>query len=225
MSKFCPRKNYALLALAIVYGIVAVLQFFADGIFSMQLYFSVAFISLLTTLCESMKSCTNWIYTLEQETNTIILEGQEYIKRNIEIVERYPELSQVQEKLREEYDELSQKVKPKPKTRFTKYLNFLDTLIPFVEVFQVICIAIITPLKIIPNNLQTNKIISVLSLLSVTFAFGSMYANEATSEIIKHSRARRQDFIRTSDYYINLCKTISEVKQAERDGKLQDGND
>lgn len=225
MSKFCPRKNYALLALAIVYGIVAILQFFADGIFSMQLYFSVAFISLLTTLCESIKSCTNWIYTLEQEADTVILEGQEYIKRNIEIVERYPELSQVQETLREEYDELSKKMKPKPKTRFTKYLNFLDASIPFVEVFQVICIAIITPLKIIPNNLQTNKIISVLSLLSVVFAFWSMYANEATSEIIKHSRARRQDFIRTSDYYINLCKTISEVKQVEREEKLQDGND
>lgn len=225
MSKFRPRKNYALLALAIVYGIVAVLQFSADGIFSMQLYFSVAFISVLTTTCEWMKSCIDWICTIEQEANTVILEGMEYVKRNMAIVEPYPELSQEQEKLREEYDELLKKVGPMTKTKHRKYLYFLDAAIPFVEVFQVICIAIIAPLKIIPNNLQTNKIISVLSLLSVAFAFGSMYANEATSEKIKYNRARRQDFIRTSDYYINLCKTLSEVKQAEREEKLQDGND
>lgn len=224
MSKFRPRKNYALLALAIVYGIVAVLQFFADGIFSMQLYFSVAFISVLTTACEGMRSCIDWIHTIEQEANAVILEGQEYVKRNIEIVERYPELSQEQEKLRKEYEELSKKVKQKPETRYGKYLDFLDAVIPFVEIFQVICIAIIDPLKIIPNNLHTNKIISVLSLLSVAFAFGIMYMNEATSEIIKHNRARRQDYIRTSDYYINLCKTISGIKQVERGEKLQDGH-
>ena len=103
-------------------------------------------------------------------------------------------------------------------------MDFLDAVIPFVEIFQVICIAIIDPLKIIPNNLHTNKIISVLSLLSVAFAFGIMYMNEATSEIIKHNRARRQDYIRTSDYYINLCKTISGIKQVERGEKLQDGH-
>lgn len=194
MSKIHPEKNCALLALAIVYGIVAVLQFFADGIFSMQLYFSVAFISVLTTLCEGMKSSIKWMRVLKKESSNSVLEIQNSMKEHIAVLGQYPALFELTDQYKKSMEGMSKHLEEKPKAFRDKFLDFEERILPFVEIFEILCIAIITPLKIIPNNLLTNKVINILSLLSVAFAFWSIYMNEATSTIIDQNQEERRKF-------------------------------
>ena len=164
MSKIPLKKNYTLLALAIVYVIVAIIQIFAPGILAIQLYFSVAFISLSTTLCEAIKSYMNLIRTVEDTASSIALEGKKVIGKDIEAIKRYPVSSALKEYLQMEYDDLSKRLEPKRETRWGKRLKIIDSIIPFVEIFDILLFAIITPLKIIPNSLLTNKVIDVMSL-------------------------------------------------------------
>lgn len=225
MSKIPLKKNYTLLALAIVYGIVAIMQFFADGIFSMRLYFSVAFISVLTTLCEFLKSSIKWMRLLNKERSDNILERQNRIKEHIVVLGQYPALFELTEAYKKSFEDMSKYLEQKPKGLHDKFLDFEERILPFVEIFQILCIAIITPLKIVPNNLLTNKIISILSLLSVAFAFWSIYMNEATSNMIEQNQEERRKLFQTSDHYLNIIKKISETQQMSEEGVTPDGND
>lgn len=228
MSRFPLRKNYTLLALAVVYGIVAIMQLFADGIFSIRLYYSVAFISLLTTLCEFLKSSTKWIRLLEKERSDNILERQNRIKEHIAVFDKCPALFELTEAYKNSFEDMSKYLDQKPERIHVKFLKFLDieeSILPFVEIFQILFVTIITPLKIVPNNLLTNKTISILSLLSVAFAFLSIYMNEVVSNMIDQAQEKRRNLFQTSDHYLNIIKRILDTQQISEEGVTPDGND
>lgn len=204
------RKNYSLLALAIVYFIIAIIQFFAHGILGTQLYFSIAFISLNTTLCEFVMGLAKLIRASNHQITEIISETKHNAKKHIELLERYPQLSAFTEQYQRSYNVMVKEESNLPKKeRRRKFLNFVESIIPFVEIYSILSVAIITPLKIIPNNFQTTKVINVLALLSVALAFLSIYVNESASEMIKQNEELFKKTIQTSDFYLGIIESIS----------------
>lgn len=222
MSKVPFGKNYTLLALAIVYTIIAVIQIIVPGILPIQLYFSVASISLLTTLCEAMKSGVHWIRTIEVESSAIALEGKNIIGKNIEMAKKYPVLSKSEEQLQEEYDKLSKYLEPKEENYWDIYLRKIDSAIPFVEIFEILCIAVITPLISIPNNLLINKAINVMSLLSLAFAFLATHLSDNTSACLEYYREKSHTYCQISESYLDILKKISENPHTQESEESQD---
>lgn len=219
MSKFHPRKNYSLFALAIIYAIIATIQIFAPGILAIRLYLSIAFISLSTTLCEFLKSGINWIRTIEAAATAIAIDGTKTIEKDIELIRQYPSLSELKEQLQTEYDDLSKRLEPKKESLRDKRLKKIDSTIPFIEVFAVLFFAIITPLKIIPNDLLTNKTINVMSLLSVALAFLSIYMSDATSNTLDYYKEKSHIYCQISNFYLDIFHKISE------DSPVREGRD
>lgn len=210
MSKVPLRKNHTLLALAIVYGIVAIIQIIAPEILAIRLYFSVAFISLSTTLCEAIKSSINWICTIKTTATAIAIDGTKTIGKDIELIKQYPFLAELKERLQAEYDDLSKYLKPGEETAHDKRLRKIDSIIPFIEIFDILLFAIITPLKIVPNDLLTNKIINIMSLLSVAFAFLSIYISDNISSRLEYYKEKSRTYCQISDFYLDIIKKISE---------------
>lgn len=203
------QRNYTLIALAIVYFIIAVIQICFDGILETQLYFSVAFISINTTLCELIKSMLNWIRTLRRRQNEIKIDEQNLVKRHIEVLGQYSCLFDLVEQHQKKYESLENDSEPEKKIRRAKTLDVIESVISFVEILSILSIAIITPLNIIPNSLQTTKVIDVLSLLSIAFAFLSVHINESISQMINQDRKIIGYSSHLSDYYLDIIDSIS----------------
>lgn len=89
------------------------------------------------------------------------IDGTKIIGKDIELIKQHPSLSELKEQLQAEYDDLSRRLEPKKETSRDKRLKMIDSIIPFVEIFDILLFAIITPLKIIPNDLLTNKVINM----------------------------------------------------------------
>ena len=225
MSKTPLRKNYTLLALAIIYAIIATIQVFAPGILAIRLYFSVAFISLSTTLCEFLKSCVNWIRTIEATATTMAIDGTKIIGKDIELIKQHPSLSELKEQLQTEYDDLSRRLEPKKETSRDKRLKMIDSIIPFVEIFDILLFVIITPLKIIPNDLLTNKVINIISLLSVALAFLSIYMNDAASSSLEYYKEKCHIYCQISNFYLDIIKKVSEDSLVCESRDNQNDND
>ena len=219
MPKVPLRKNYTLLALGIVYMIIATIQIFTSGIIAMQLYFSVAFISLSTTLCEFLKSCINWICTIGATATAIAIDGTKTIGKDIELIKQYPSLSELKGQLQTEYEDLTKRLEPKKETSRDKRLKIIGSIIPFIEIFDILFFAIITPLKIIPNDLLTNKVINIMSLLSVALAFLSIYMSDATSNTLDYYKEKSHIYCQISNFYLDIIKKISE------DSPVREGRD
>lgn len=218
------RKNYTLLALAIIYGIIAIIQMVTPGILATQLYFSVAFISLNTTLCEAIKSIINQIRENNSTANIIAIDGMNTIGKNIELIKQYPFLSELKDRLQSEYDDLSKRLESKEETPRDKRLKKIESIISFVEILDILFFAIVTPLKIIPNDLLTNKVINIMSLLSVAFAFLSIYMSDNTSNSLECLREKNRIYCQISNYYSNIIKKISENPSVQESEESQDDN-
>lgn len=213
--KAVEEKNYFLLALAIVYCVIALIQFSTDGILGTQLYYSIAFISLSTTLFECSKSSIKWIRILKQQRAEIDIDFQKNAKRHIDVLSKYQEFSKLTISYQELYDYIKQNEKKASKNRWDRVLDRLESVIQFGEGFFILYYGLITPLKNIPSNLQTTKIIDILSLLSVAFAFLSIYMNESTAKTVERSQARKSDFFRISNYYLDIIEKIPQNPPTE----------
>lgn len=223
MSKKPPR-NYSLLALAVVYAIIAIIQFFTPGIITIRLYFSVAFISLSTTLCEFLKSYANMIRTVEATATAIAKDGTQIIGKDLELIRQYPSLSKLNEELQIEYNDLLRHLEPKKETSRDRWLKKIDSIVPFVEILCILLFAIITPLQIIPNNLLTNKIINIISLLSVALAFLSIYMNDSISSGLKYYKEISHTYCLISNFFLDIIQKISENQLSQKEGEGNDGN-
>lgn len=206
------RKNYFLLALAIIYCIIALIQIFVDGILTTKLYLSIALISLTTTSCEFFKSGAKWIRKLKYQIGENDISTRNNAKRHIDILGQYPIFSELTEYWQKIYDNIGKNTVTSSEKRWNKVLNLFESAIQFVEVFLILFFVLIIPLLKFPDNLPTTKIIDILSLLSVAFAFWSIYVNESTADAIERSRARISDSIWVSNYYLDIIKVISEVQ-------------
>ena len=209
MSKVHSGKNYFLLALAIVYCIIAGIQLSVDGLLSTQLYFSVAFISVGTTGCEFAKSAIKLIRLLNGQVSDTYSTLQSNIRKHINVLGQFPSLAEITDQYKKDAEKMKVPQDTLVKKRWEKVLEIIETIIPFIEAFLILFFCLITPLKKIPNDLQTTKVINILSILSVALAFWSIFVNEAISEMVERNEERFRGYFQASDYYLNIIELIS----------------
>lgn len=216
MSKVYSGKNHFLLALAVVYFIIAGIQISVDGLLSIRFYFSIALISVCTTGCEFIKSAIKLIRLLRGQMSDMDSMMQSDIMKHIDVLGQFPFLTEITEQYRKD----AEKMKISPETKAAKVmrktLEKIEAFIPFIEALLIMLFCLITPLLEIPNDLEINKVINTLSIISVAFAFFSICVNETVSEMIEREEEKFKSRFRTSDYYLGIIKLISMKCSAEQ---------
>lgn len=74
--------------------------------------------------------------------------------------------------------QVSSKLHSKKIYKIIQKVNYLTAIFSYLEYILIFIMAIITPLKSIPNNLEVNKQLNCLSLLSFTILFFNIYISQ-----------------------------------------------
>ena len=77
----------------------------------------------------------------------------------------------------------------------------------------VICglMLILTPLKAIPNDIENNKVLGILGLITFAFLFISAFFLSKYDKKNEHEKQMERNAV--SNYYLNLMKKMTEEKE------------
>ncbi len=196
-----PQNNYHILAVGIIYLIITIIQITVKGLLPAWLYFSITFVTIDITLCESLKYSINQLFSIYN----FQIETLDFIESNIDVlrecngVDSYLEiLNKANKKKQKTYnrDECSKSL---------KFLNTLCRAVEFFEFFSCALMILISPLKAIPYDLQTNRIISIFTLLSFSVTLISLFF----TRYFDSKNVFKVDNKELSRYYLDVIKKIS----------------
>lgn len=214
-------KNNFLLTLAIIYGLLAIVQANINGLFETKFYHSIAFISFTITGCESIRSITKCILQYTRSIDSIMAIRRREIMKHINVFSEYTFLS---DEINDFQKIINEKEK-KQKNKFWNLLFYFNSALPFIEVFLVVSIILIFPLLNPPDNLNNAKIVNAMSLATLAFAFISIYCNDYVANDLKQADERIALETMCSNYYLNIIKKISMYQKNNNANEDKEFND
>lgn len=200
-----PRKNSFLLALAIVYGILAIIQANMNGLFETKFYHSIVFISFIVTGCEAVKGRIDEIIRCKVRFKSYTESETMLAKQHIDIYNRYPFLNDDINSFKMIIDRNEKNQQSKSQ----KGWYYFYYIVSFIEVLSLVVIILFIPVLNIPDTLNNDRVISVISLLTLAFSFYSIYINDYIAEELKESKEKIEYETKHSNYYLDIIKKIS----------------
>ena len=207
------QSNYLALALFIVYAIITIIQISLDELLSAWLYFSIAFVTIDITLFEAIKNITLKLISYFESYIQMNMSFQDSFFRHINIYDKFPQLNDEKQELKHGLDILQNKINIQKVNVKIKRLRCLLKILDFIQILCCACIILLTPIKIIPYDTATNKLIAVLSLVSFSFTFFTIYLNS-----MDNYNSKSEKYLITSDYYLNLLEKIADEKENTHNG-------
>lgn len=207
------KSKYIFLGVAISYFIIAYIQTKTDGILPIWIFYSVAFLSCELTVLELLKSLVQALLLGIDKQKYLELKQYYLLKKNIEILYKNGLLSEqidTYEKLFIPNEPNEIEIRHDKRVYIFKRFNCIITAI---QMIVSTVIMIITPLKVIPNDIDTEKSINIITLL--TFAvmflkyFFDGYEMDAFNEIDESSEKVQK----LSSYYLSLIEEMSENQE------------
>lgn len=213
------KGNYFLLSLFAVYMIIAIIQFAEKSLLPAWLYVSISFVTVNVTICETLKSIM--IGTIKLSKNTIATENRfiNNLNKMAKVCSKFDKLNLERDSLINLLNEISKtdtcdKATKKIK-RAEKILHFFE----FLEVFLCTAIILITPLRVIPYDIFTTKMISAMSLFSFSLIFFSIYINDDINNAISYT-PEEDSYFEMCQLTMNTLEKIStEDEDSEQEGK------
>lgn len=205
------KDNLLFLGIGIAYIAMAITQFFKPQLFPMALYMTIAWASLSLSLFELFKSLLNIFHVITKLYEDIISSEKSISEREISVLQKYQcfnnQIEQNKELLSflESKNSIAQGYRKKEKA-----LEIIEKVMTVIEIASCCAMFAMMPLKVIPNDLQRNKELGVLSLLSFALIFVSYYVRirfDADSQRERLMSKRNQ-----SNYYLDLMEKMSEDK-------------
>lgn len=169
------KSNYILLGVAISYILIAIIQINIDGLLPASVYVTVAFVSLEFTTFEMLKSTTCFLIHSLKVINIIAKSRTEFIERSIKTYDRFNVLGNETKFLK---NELTMLPNSDILVQNNRKIKALEKFIMAVSGIQIVICTIqimITPLKLIPYDKLTNKMINAMTLISFAFMFLSYF--------------------------------------------------
>ena len=218
-------KNIFLLALAIVYVILAIVQANINGLFEAKFYHSIVFISFIVTSAELIRGLAKDIILYLREYNKTGESEIMLAKQHLYVFQEYHFLES-ETKYFQTISEQKQNLSEEKKDR--KFINFFsnfDTIVSFIEVLLVVAVLLIFPLFNPPDSLNNRIILNVVSLITLAFAFISIFCNEFIAEDLKQSKEKIKYEIIHSNYYLDIIKKISMYQKNNNANEDKEFND
>lgn len=212
------KGNYFILGIAISYLIVAFIQFINSQTLGAAVYITVSFVSFEFATIELIKSLINMIKENLNIGEKIINDEYERLKSTIASAEKFESLQNETLRCKSELENL-EKISTKFKNKNKRYIEISQKLYSVLSALQIIiCMVqiIITPLKLIPYDLLTNKTINVISLISFAMVFFSYFIINMNEEKYNSICLRRDIEENSSSYYLKLMSEMSKEKEEKR---------
>lgn len=209
------QTNYLILALSIIYAIITGIQISINELLPAWLYISIAFVTIDITLFESVKNIASKLIRSYERRAQINASFSNNYLRQINIYDKFPQLNEEKQELQYELDMIQnriniQKINIKIK-RLRYFLNALD----FIQMLCCACIILITPLKTSSYDAVTNKTIAVLSLISLSTTFLTLYFNNINNDIDD----KVENYLSVSDFHLKILEKIDDNKKVQQNEK------
>lgn len=211
------KNNYLMLSLFIVYMIIAIIQFKANGLLPAWLYVSIAFVTVNISICEALKSSLTSMVKILKSRIAIKNKFINNLNKCITIYDRFDNLNKEKEMLVDSLNKIKERNDCERTNKRIKKTEKVLHFFEFFEIFSCTVILFITPLKAHTYDIITNKMISAMSLISFSLMFLSIYINNNEKDI---------DFSQEADLYFEKFEhsmMILEKLSADYEDKKQEG--
>lgn len=207
--------NIFILGISISYFAVAIIQAIVPGTLSAALYVTVSFVSLELSILELIKICINSLIRNYRIRKQITAGNCAQLHRTIINIEKYKTLYDVASELRLELKESTHKHPELKKDRIYKRLEQVCPIISSVQIILCVLQIVITPLKLIPYDLLTTKVINVCSLMSLAIVFFSYYISSWSEDTIRTILSQQQTSENMASFYLTLIENINQAQEKE----------
>lgn len=207
--------NIFILGISISYFAVAIIQAIVPGTLSAALYVTVSFVSLELSILELIKICINSLIRNYRIRKQITAGNCAQLHRTIINIEKYKTLYDVVSILRLELKESAHKHQELKKDRIYKRLEQVCSIISSVQIILCVLQIVITPLKLIPYDLLTTKVINVCSLMSLAIVFFSYYISSWSEDTIRTILSQQQTSENMASFYLTLIENINQAQEKE----------
>ena len=186
------RTDYLYIGIVVYFISLALIQFTIPDMLPASLYISIAWISIELTLIELMKTIMNHIIINRRRI-------QNYSQSELELRNRLSNLLKDNYELKDLYEEnhkfiqsITNKLNKYSNSKMTATLNRIIILLSIIQTIVCSVQFSLMLVKKIPTTIYTNKIISVLSLLSFAFLLLSLFITQKSEESMYNSDEKMQ---------------------------------
>lgn len=195
----------------VAYLILAIMQFVSEGLFPFKIFYTISIVSfnvsvieLIRTLCNRILLGTDHIKHLNEKMQN----NQDYM------IDPFYSLTEEQRKLANE--DLQQSIERvdeirKRNEKLEKKVKKINEWISFIGYSFVVVCLIITPSLNILDTLITNKMVNVITLLTFSIMFFSIFLNERFEQIDNEFEYIK----RQTERELQFSKKIYELSQRE----------
>lgn len=211
------KSNYILLGVAISYILIAIIQINIDGLLPASVYVTVAFVSLEFTTFEMLKSTTCFLIHSLKVINIIAKSRTEFIERSIKTYDRFNVLGNETKFLK---NELTMLPNSDILVQNNRKIKALEKFIMAVSGIQIVICTIqimITPLKLIPYDKLTNKMINAMTLISFAFMFLSYFISNISDN---HNNDQKEKCRVSSSYSDSASRQMQVFPDSRRFVKM-----
>lgn len=208
-GKILNKSNYIFLGVAIGYFVIAIVQSTEDIILPAAVYVTITFVSLELTLFETIKKLLELIVKNMKQLNAKIKWQEEFIDRIIKIYYKFSDCDVEIRKMKSELTELKSNYDI---LRNVKTIKKMEKLISFTTCIQTIfctVLIIITPLKLIPYDSFTSKLINTLTIMSFAFTFLSYFIFNTFEEERRNIDLKYEIYETVSLDYLKILEKIA----------------
>ncbi len=185
------KNNYILLGMAISYMLIAIIQVRIDGLLPAAVYVTIAFVSLEFTLFEMTKSMIGYSINIMKKMNMNLKLQAEIIEKSMKIYNKFGGFDNEIQTMKNELKILLQSDKSTVNNIQIKRLEKIRYVISCIQVIICTVQIMIAPLKVIPYDKLTNKVINVITIISFAFMFLSYFFEDFYNSPIDYEQERQ----------------------------------
>ncbi len=171
------KYNYVLLGVAISYAIIAIIQWKMPTPLSASIYITISFLSLEISFFEISKSTVNKILISEEQRIWIIDNELSKINNAITVLNNCNGLGKEIKDLENQKSALEKEKEDRSIEKRNKFLKKVESFLTAFEIIFCTIQVIISPLKVIPYDSFSTKMINCLSIISFAFLFFSLFVS------------------------------------------------
>lgn len=202
------KGNYFFLGIGISYLIVAIIQMIVPKALSAVVFVTVAFISLELTMLEFLKTLSEILLKINRDMICIAKERRSEIKSILSIIEKNSKLEEEIRKLKEEEVYMTDLIKKQEQSKTVSFVKKINSLLFALQIIMCMVQIIVIPLKIIPYDAITTKMINIVTLITFSIMFFSYFVSNKMNDKYELTSAKLLVNKDTTEYYLKLLKKI-----------------
>ncbi len=220
-QKISNTGNYCFLGVSVAFIICAYIQWKVDGVLPAWLYLLIASASLSISLFEIVKDLLEALLWSCSRIISLKEECSEIAQKHIGLFSKIASLEREKKDFQRLLINDDGKVLISKNKRRLRTINKVQDIITCIEIILVTVMIITAPLRKIPYDEKTTRIINVITILS----FGVMFLAMFIKNIIEEEKVQSQAMLfiekNSMSYYLSVIDKIIQEKESEKKSRAE----